>query len=848
MKNVLSRLFMLAIAVCACTQEEAPVPQPESAEGRVFEAAFEDTATRTYIEAGNLLRWNAGDRISLFDGNTLNRQYQFDGETGDNSGTFSIVDKPYGTGNALSANYAAYPYSSDVKITEAGVITMTFPSRQIYAENSFGQGANPMVAVTKDTDDTFLKFRNIAGYIKLQLYGDDVTVKSISLTGNDHEGLAGKASVSTADVDEPVATMSDNAEETILLDCGEGVRIGSSAQTATAFWIVVPPLTFEKGFTVTVTDTDGREYVKSTSGRIIISRNIIKPMAAFEVEIPEADAMPNNRICYAARTQIIPYRSGTEVFGAEIISNEWDDETGTGVITFDSDVTMIGDMAFYGYNTYCSSLRSIVIPDSVKSIGKRAFEECRELESVTMGQGITSIGDAAFDTCFNLTSITIPESVTRIGEGVFYCCWSLKEIKGKFASEDGCCLIVDDALYLFAADCGLSEYAIPSGVTSIEYGAFAVSKLTRITIPDTVTEIKQQAFSDCYSLQSITIPNSVNVIGDHAFMYCDRLSEVDLGNGVEIISESAFYECARLERITIPESVSEIGDYAFFHCSSLSVVNIQASTPFKLYADTFMDCSSDLVIYVPLESLDIFKNAEYWKDLKLKPGLCPDNQIWYISEDGNVINPENNAFPTGIVSNVYENGKGVITFESALTSVGKQAFEDCKSLTSITLPATVTKIDNRAFYRCLALTDIMLPEGVTLIGHEAFFYCVSMKNIDLPESLTTIHPYAFYMCQSLESIEIPDNVTVISDHLFYYCDSLKDVIIPAGVTDIGDYAFAYCSSMSKLKCRAGTPPAQGYGVFNKVPYYSCTLMIPKGSKSKYQADSYWKIFATIREE
>lgn len=848
MKKVLSRLVMSAMMLCACAQEELPVPHQDSAEGRVFEATFEDNATRTYIEEGNLLRWNAGDRISLFDANTLNRQYQFDGETGDNSGTFSIVDKPYGTGNDLSANYAVYPYSPDVKITETGIFTLTLPSSQTYAENSFGHGANPMVAVTKNIDDTFLKFRNIAGYLKIQLYGDDITVKSISLTGNDHEGLAGKASVAAAYGQDPVVTMSDNTEETIVLDCGEGVKVGTSSQTATAFWMVVPPLTFEKGFTITVTDINGCKSVQSTSNKIVVNRNEIKPMAAIEVSVAETDGIPANQIWYSARTQIIPYRSGKEVFGAEIVSNEWDSVTGNGVITFDSEVTMIGDKAFYGYNTYSSSLESIVIPDGVKSIGKSAFEECRELESVTLGQGVTSIGDSAFDTCFRLTIITIPESLTKLGQGVFYGCWGLKEIRGKYASEDGCCLIIDDALYLFAAACGLTEYAIPSGVTSIEYGAFSVAGLTGVTIPDTVTEIKSLAFSDCYYLQSVTIPNSVTVIGDNAFMYCDRLSEVDLGNGVEIISESAFHECAKLESITIPSSVSEIGDYAFAHCTSLSVVNIKASTPFKLYADTFMDCSTDMIVYVPLESLDVFKTAECWRDLKLRAGLCPENQIWYTSNDGNIINPDNSAFAGGIVSNVYENGRGVITFESNLTSIGKQAFEDCRSLTSLTMPATVTKIDNRAFYQCNSLTDITIPEGVTSIGHEAFFYCISLKNIALPNTVTTINPYAFYMCQSLESIEIPAKVTVVSDHLFYYCTSLKEVTIPADVTNINDYAFAYCSSLKKLKCRASTPPVQGYGVFNKSSYLSCSLLVPKGSKSKYQADSYWKIFPTIREE
>lgn len=284
MKKYFSLIFLLTILFSGCNQEELLNNQSTTSESRTFTASFEKNESRTYIEEGNLLRWTEGDQISLFEGNTLNRQYQFDGKTGDNSGTFSLVVKPFGTGNDLTAHYAVYPYASNIKITEKGVITVTLPAEQSYVENSFGLGANTMVAVTEDIDDSFLPFKNVGGYLKLQLYGDNVTVKSITLTGNSGEKLAGKATITPIYGENPTINMTDEATESITLNCGDGIKIGTTAETATKFWIVVPPTIFENGFNVVVTNSEGQEFVKSTSNEINISRNVIKPMSAFKVE------------------------------------------------------------------------------------------------------------------------------------------------------------------------------------------------------------------------------------------------------------------------------------------------------------------------------------------------------------------------------------------------------------------------------------------------------------------------------------------------------------------------------------------------------------------------------------
>ena len=278
-----------------------------------------------------------------------------------------------------------------------------------------------------------------------------------------------------------------------------------------------------------------------------------------------------------------PYNSS--VFDASILSNTY--ENGVGIIEFSSPMTTIGDAAFQD----CTSLTSVNIPDSV-----------------------TTIGEKAFAWCDSLTSVNIPDSVTTIGTHAFDGCYSLTEFSGKFASEDGRCLIIDGILNFFAPY-GLNEYTIPDSVTTIGDWAFwYCTSLTSVNIPDSVTTIGTHAFDCCTSMTSVTIGDSVTTIGDAAFQECTSLTSVNIPESVTTIGDGAFAGCYILTSVNIPDSVTTIGEKAFAWCDSLTSVYCKATTPPAMGYDVFFSNGWGRKIYVPAESVDAYKSATNWSE------------------------------------------------------------------------------------------------------------------------------------------------------------------------------------------------------------------------------------------
>lgn len=176
---------------------------------------------------------------------------------------------------------------------------------------------------------------------------------------------------------------------------------------------------------------------------------------------------------------------------------------------------------------------------------------------------------------------------------------------------------------------------------------------------------------------------------------------------------------------------------------------------------------------------------------------CPGNEIWYTSTNRQII-PEfsNGKICKGLtlLSNTYEDGKGVAVFDSDVTSIGDMAFYSCEVLSTITLPNTVTSIGEFAFSHCIFVTDISIPNIVKAIGQCAFQLCGQLKEIALPEGLTSIENRTFYGCGSFAEITIPKSVTSIGNEAFSKCGP-ENIIIPDNVVSIGYNAFSHCSGM-----------------------------------------------------
>lgn len=283
MKRSFFSLF-LAIALVSCTAQLDPMTESAEASSRIYAAVegCDQPMTKVYADTGLKVLWNADDRISMFDKTTYNYQYKFLGNDGDASGEFEkLPASGFITGNNVNYYFAIYPYNKKNKLNNDGTyFTVTLPAEQTWKANSFGVGANTMVAAS---EDKMLLFKNVGGYLSLRLYGEGVSVSQIILQGNSSEPIAGKATVAMSVGGTPVTTMDNTATSEISLVCDPAVELGATADQYTDFWFVVPPVTFTKGFTVTVTDNQGNQFTVTTGKSFTVVRSQLDWMNPLEV-------------------------------------------------------------------------------------------------------------------------------------------------------------------------------------------------------------------------------------------------------------------------------------------------------------------------------------------------------------------------------------------------------------------------------------------------------------------------------------------------------------------------------------------------------------------------------------
>ena len=378
----------------------------------------------------------------------------------------------------------------------------------------------------------------------------------------------------------------------------------------------------------------------------------------------------------------------------------------------------------------------------------------------------------------------VAEDTVISGDTTYYARWTSTLPPPEFT--------VNDAGELTSVNLnGNTEITLPDTVRSITTGLRGKADILRVTIPNSVTNIANRAFSQCYGLTEIAIPGSVEYIGTEAFYQCTNMVSLMIGDGVRVIDQYAFSYCTSLdnggETLYIPDSVETIGYYAFNNIALDSV-----SLPGALYSEG-----------APLNAYFVHKSTG-----------VKSTTVTYRTDQ-----PVFRMYGTRLTS-VQLNGNTEVTIPSSVTDIGSSAFQDLGELVGVTIPSSVTNIGVFAFQNCTNLTSITIPSSVVVIGGFAFQGCTSLEEIEIPDSvvsmdnafqdcpalkrvvlgdgLTEIAPYTFMDCTSLTNVVFGDNLSVIGNTAFEGCTALTDVVFPDSLTRINYYAFRNCTSITEL--------------------------------------------------
>ena len=504
----------------------------------------------------------------------------------------------------------------------------------------------------------------------------------------------------------------------------------------------------------------------------------------------------------------------------------------------------IGNEVFKG-NT---SLRSVVIPDSITTIGDNSFNGCTNLETVILSKNkeFTTIAAGAFKNTTSLKKIEMSDSIvlirnsafsysgltqlhmsnkiTQIESYAFYSCKNLSDLKISEAlvKYENSCFGDCDALQSVEIPKNVAEcpdeiypngtdrygYKCPGGMfsecdnlksvtfeTGIKQIAVDLFKdcpgLEEITIPNTVTEIQSKAFYNCANLKQVNLPESLTKIGILSFAECGSLEKIDIPDSVTVIGCAAFSVCDKLSEVKLPSRLNEIGSWAFKDCNSLQQIDIPKGTS---VVSSYYDGFTIAGIYGP------FQGCTNLSNIILEDGMkkIPANLFKKCSGLENIDIPDsveeigNNAFLS--CTSLKE-----INIPNSVTSMGNYVFSGCSSLQKVHLPDIKINVQEGMFENCSSLSEINLPDTLTAIQYKAFINCTSLAELVLPKNVTTIENDAFSGCTGLTKITIPESMRTIGKRAFSHCEALTDLEIAEGTTSIGEKAFEYCVLLEKVK-------------------------------------------------
>lgn len=596
-------------------------------------------------------------------------------------------------------------------------------------------------------------------------------------------------------------------------------------------------------------------------------------------------------------------------------------------VTIPSTVTAIGTATDpYGAFEECDNLSSITIPEKVTRLGQWTFYSCDNLTSVYFeaNSNLKTINNSAFQNCSNLNSITIPNSVTSIGSKAFQNCSNLNSVTLTNNTE---ATIAENAFTNAGLSPNYTSNGIKYSIGSASrtVGSYTFNDVGEVTFylngnsfppPNevTVTGATTNSITTANILSSVTINGNtypVTFIGNSAFQNCSRLTSVTIPNSVTAIGNSAFYGCSKLMNIYLPNNANipsnafggnigcveiddlyygtindtlNVGPYTFtntgfarFHLGgntysatinngiavvyckksksgTLNIPNtitIENSTSYNVTSigdSAFINCNSLTNIIIPNSITSIgsyaFKNCSHLNQVILLPNNATIAENAFTNAGLSTNQTSNNIiYSLGSAIRYIGNYKfanvGMVTFvcnatqylppnEAMVTGIASSSITTANIASSIQINGNsypVTFIKGEAFYQS-NLTSVTIPNSVTAIGTEidhygAFEECNSLSSITIPNSVKRLGQWTFYSCDNLTSVNFAENsnLDTIDASAFSACVSLNSIVIPNSVSYIADKAFYKCQNLNSVTIpnsviAIGTAH-EGYGAFEE---------------------------------
>ena len=426
-------------------------------------------------------------------------------------------------------------------------------------------------------------------------------------------------------------------------------------------------------------------------------------------------------------------------------------------------VTEIAEKGFYN----CKNFSSIGLPESLKIIGNKAFQNCSSLTGdLIIPDNVTYIGDYAFYGCYNMKgTLKLPEKLVTIGQYAFSRNTNNNNnmgFKGNLVIPNNVKTIGDYAFNYCTSFSGdliipnsvetIGNYAfyycygfngklvISNGVTSIGNNAFyyCESLSGDLVIPNSVTSIGSYAFYNCHSFNgNLILSENITSIGNYTFYNCYNFTgDLAIPNGVKTIGSYAFYNCNKFtNKLILPASLSSIGNNAFEKCSKFTVLNCHAVNPPSIQYSTFTDDHSIANAYVPEGAEDIYDETYPWNELfrRFKSFVKVENyEIETKDQNGNVL--------YSLIYNTTDDYSGVnVKIGQRPTTNVELVIPESIKYTPKNFTYNVTTIPAKAFKDCSFFTGVEIPKYVNNIGENAFAGC---SNINIIKSFNPIPPSA----------------------------------------------------------------------------------------------------------